>query len=397
VTKLKAFNVAPFTAPYPPALIIGGGYDPAEDALPVVAANRTMGRAVYIVNGDDGSPYQVYGIGESGANYVGSSPAMSSGPYAYAIPSDITAINTDFDAQGFADRLVFGTLGGYVWRIDVDDPVQTNWKGMLLADLSDTGAGANNPNGEKRKFFFPPAVAPQEVRSVPKVRVDAVYIGSGDKEHPLNTNSAGGVSPYAPFTTSDRMFMFMDNPALNANGLMPNASGAFVSAPVTLGGGTLEPLANGFSGGVDFSLAANDTKQGWMMFLDDGEKVVNAPTVFQIQSQFSLLRFGTYAPTGTSLGDCTPPGDGRLNEVNAVGGSFIPGILNANGAPSRYFTDFISRGYMSSTQLVILPSGGPGSAKQIFQFNCADANCRGSNIGTLGVPTKIYWYMEPEQ
>jgi Tfp pilus tip-associated adhesin PilY1 len=45
-------------------------------------------------------------------------------------------------------------MGGNVWRFDIDDANEANWRAELLASLS-------NATGEKRKFFFPPAVAPQ--------------------------------------------------------------------------------------------------------------------------------------------------------------------------------------------------------------------------------------------
>jgi type IV pilus assembly protein PilY1 len=161
----------------------------------------------------------------------------------YAIPSDVTAINTDFDAQGYIDRVLVGDMGGNVWRFDVDDGVAGNWKGELLASLS-------NGAGEKRKFFFPPAVAPQAV----PFRFDAVYIGSGDKEHPLLTQST------TPATTDDRMFMLMDDPSLNSGGGTPDSGGNSVHAtPITLG--TLFDIADVATTGVP--TASLPGLQGW--------------------------------------------------------------------------------------------------------------------------------------
>jgi Tfp pilus tip-associated adhesin PilY1 len=378
IVKLKALFGAPNN---PPALIFGGGYDPAEDTVPPGA--RTMGRAVFVVNGDNASTndgtLKSYGAGQGdvAGNYRTANMLTT-----YAVASDVTAINTDFDANNYVDRLIVGDLGGNVWRFDVDDPVSGAWRGLRLADLS-------NAAGEKRKFFFPPAVAPQDH----PFSFHAVYIGSGDKEHPLLTGST------TPATTDDRMFMLMDDPRLTSGGGTPDVGGpSALTTPITLA--TLVDIADVSTTGADansLTSTANSLtgRQGWSRRLDNGEKVINAPTVFRLQAQISRLRFGTYAPL-TQLNACTPPGEGRLNEIDSLSGDLLA-INGAAAGAQRWYTAFLSRGYMSSTQLLILPSGGAGSTKIIYQFNCADANCQGSQIGQLGAPTKIYWYLEPEQ
>ena len=374
IAKIKAlFGVANS----PPALIFGGGYDPAEDTVP--PGTRVMGRAVYVVNGDTGAVVKAFGNGQGNIAADFRTANMLS---TYAVPSDVTAINTDFDAQNYVDRLYVGDMGGNVWRFDVDDAVPGNWKGELLASLS-------NAAGEKRKFFFPPAVAPQDH----PFNFHAVYIGSGDKEHPLLTSST------TPPTTDDRMFMLMDDPTLNSGGGTPDTGGpSALATPIVLG--TLVDIADVSTTGADatsLTSTANSLKgrQGWSRRLQNGEKVINASTVFKLQAQISRLRFGTYAPL-VQLNACTPPGEGRLNEIDSLSGDLLA-INGAGAGPQRWYTGFLSRGYMSSTQLLILPSGGVGSTKVIYQFNCADANCQGTQIGTLGAPTKIYWYLEPEQ
>ena len=378
VVKLKSLFG---TTNNPPALIFGGGYDPAEDTVP--PATRNTGRAVFIVNGDTGATNNAvlksFGAGQGNIAADFRTANMLS---TYSVPSDVTAINTDFDAQNYVDRLYVGDMGGNVWRFDVDDANPANWKGELLASLS-------NAAGEKRKFFFPPAVAPQDH----PFNFHAVYIGSGDKEHPLLTGST------VPPTTDDRMFMLMDDPTLNSGGGTPDTGGpSALATPIVLG--TLVDIADISTTGADATSlisSANSLKgrQGWSRRLQNGEKVVNATTVFRLQSQISRLRFGTYAPL-VQLNACTPPGEGRLNEIDSLTGDLLA-INGAAAGPQRWYSGFLSRGYMSSTQLLILPSGGVGSTKIIYQFNCADANCQGTQIGTLGAPTKIYWYLEPEQ
>ena len=350
-----------------PALIFGGGYDPAEDTVP--PGTRKMGRALYVVNGKSGKPIQAWGAGLGG-------PYRTSGTIStYAIPSDVTAIDTDFD--GYVDRVYVGDLGGNVWRFDIDDKNENKWRAMQLASLS-------NVTGEKRKFFFPPAVAPQNQPF--SFSYDAVYIGSGDKEHPTLTSTT------TPATTDDRMFMLMDDPSLNSGGGTPDTSGvSALATPTTLS--TLLDISNTATVGVA-SVGANPVdligKQGWMRRLDNGEKVVNTPTVF-----FSRLRFGTYAPTATTNA-CTPPGEGRLNVIDSLSGSlFQLNTSSAMGASQRYYADFTSRGYMSSTQVIVLSKSD--KSKGLFGLTGGDGKTKAEDFGTIGAPTKVYWYMEPEQ
>ncbi len=378
----------------PPALIFGGGYDPAEDTVPPGA--RAIGRAVYIVNADTGAVLKSFGAGQGNvAGDFRNANMMTT----YAVPSDVTAINSDFDAIGYVDRLYVGDMGGNIWRFDVDDASTANWKGEMLASLS------NNPAGEpKRKFFFPPTAAPQ----AHPFRFDAVYVGSGDKEHPLLTQST------TPAIADDRFFMLMDDPSLNSGGGTPNVGGPSVQpTPSTLA--TLYDIANIATTGVDSvtqTVTPNSLtgRQGWFRRLDVGEKVVNTPSVFLTQTGASHVTFGTYAPLA-QLNACTPPGEGRLNEIDSLTGNLL--ALNAGSASlSRYFTNFLTRGFMSNTQMVILPAGAGSSSGSVGSGAGASSSGAGAGLYTctasdgsfscilrsrIGMPTKTYWYLEPEQ
>ena len=358
--KIKALFGAPNN---PPALIVGGGYDPGEDSVP--PSSRTMGRAVYVINGDDATIVNSWGVGQAGTYRTGG--AIST----YAIASAITAINADFDGQNYLDRLLVGDLGGNVWRFDIDDAVPANWRGLQLASLS-------NAVGEKRKFFFPPAVAPQIGTGY---LFHAVYIGSGDKEHPLLTAST------TPATTDDREFMLMDDPSLNSGGGTPSPAGpSSLATPITLG--TLVDIANNSVSGVPAASLVG--QQGWFRRLELGEKVISASTVFRIQNT-SRLRFGTFSPVA-QLNPCTPPGVGRLNEIDSLSGDLV--VLPGATLPTRWYATHIGTGYASSSVGLQLDIGGTNTSVQI---QCIGPNCLITKTGTVGVPTKIYWYMEPEQ
>jgi type IV pilus assembly protein PilY1 len=335
-----------------PALIFGGGYDVQEDGVPPAASANTMGRALYVVNGNTGAVIHWWGNSGPGILLTGS---MN-----YAIPSDVAALNTDLDAQGYVDRVYVGDMGGQVWRFDIDDASTAVWRGGLLADLS-------NAAGQRRKIFFPPSAAHQAIQGG-SVRFDAVYVGTGDREHPRLTSTT------VPPTVADKMFMIMDRD----QGLMQSGG-----TPASYATGDFLQLANSTLTGVD--PAALATKKGWYRDLDDGEKIINAPTIF-----LQRLQFGTYAPL-SQINACTPPGEGRLNEIDGLLGALLP--INGTSVSSpqdRYYASFLSRGLLSTTQLVVIGKG-------VYTLTCADGICQGKRVYTIGDAAKIYWYMEPEQ
>ena len=159
---------------------------------------------------------------------------------------------------------------------------------------------------------------------------------------------------------------------------------------------------------TDFVLVANDclsacvdpaaltTKKGWARDLETdctpdaagivicGEKVVSPPTVFSLK-----LRFGTYSPTAQSNA-CTPPGEGRLNEIDAVTGDLF-NLNTADGltAADRYYSS-TGRGYPSASVVIVL-------GRNVYLVTIIDGAPKFQLLGTIGNATKIYWYMEPEQ
>jgi len=105
---------------------------------------------------------------------------------------------------------------------------------------------------------------------------------------------------------------------------------------------------------------------------------------------FQKLRFGTYAPL-SQTNACTPPGEGRLNEIDALSA----GLFNLNAADGltstdRYYSGFITRGYISTGQIVVI-------GKNVYHIVVSDARLKANLVGSIGDATKIYWYMEPEQ
>jgi type IV pilus assembly protein PilY1 len=242
----KAFNVrGPSGARL--VLMFGAGYDPVEDTVPPGAA--TMGRGVYVLDALTGKELKFF---QSSAN---------AGSIQTSVPSDVAAIDRDFDT--LADRAYIGDMAGNIWRMDIDDADEGNWKMYQLAAL-----------GTSRKFFFRPDV-------VISKEFDLVLVGSGDREKPLDEKS------------TDRFYMLKDP--------LTGKSGA---GTVVIGEADL------VAGGTDISAA-----KGWYLDMRDGEKVVNAPL-----SIGGVTYFSTNRPTPDPA-SCSP----NLGEARAYAVDFLQG------------------------------------------------------------------------
>ena len=85
-------------------LAFGGGYD-AATLDPETSPVASKGNAIYMVDRDGSLVWHVDDTDDS--------------DLIYAIPSDLSIIDTDQD--GNADRIYVGDFGGQVWRVDFDD------------------------------------------------------------------------------------------------------------------------------------------------------------------------------------------------------------------------------------------------------------------------------------
>ena len=340
-----------------PVLIFGGGYDPAEDSLP--AATRTMGRGVFVVDAFSAAVVKSWVNGGAGV------PTEM----AYPIPSDVTALNMDFDAAGYLDRVYVGDTGGNVWRFDINNTNTGSWTIKLLANLS-----SDITSGDKRKILFPPAVVRQNSPS----RYDAVYVSTGDREHPtcLTSNQTTPLmtNTCATFMPSDKIFMLKDTDT----GVTSTSAAAI----------TLATLYN--SGASNLAVATDpaslSTFKGWYLSYENGEKASGSPTVFN-----NILRFGTYAPLGQSRGACVPAGEGRLSALSALTGDIAlvppgPGRTTIG----RYASYGAVSGFISTPRLYVFGT-------RVYSLSINPDGTKTDDVGTIGAATKTYWYMEPEQ
>lgn len=174
-----------------PVLIFGGGYNGDDGGdnvgdLGKDAANRNgaagsdddEGNAVFVVDAETGALVWKAVKGSSVA-YSSASLTFTHTDLADSIPSDLSA--ADMDGDGLLDRLYFGDTGGRVWRGDLHGSDRANWS---LSPLANLGRHYDAAAGNDLRFFNRPDIVP--TRDIDGV-YDAVLIGSGDRENPLDT------------------------------------------------------------------------------------------------------------------------------------------------------------------------------------------------------------------
>jgi type IV pilus assembly protein PilY1 len=182
----------------------------------------------------------------------------------FSVMSELTAV--DYDSDGYADRLYAGDAGGYIWRFDVGNDSTSNWDARRIFSLSPSAG---------RKFFYKPSVIMESNYAM-------LFIGSGDREHPLNRHAS----------MVDRFYALKD-----LGQTTPKGESDLTDV-------TLDLLQDPTTSASDIQqiLDSLNTSYGWFMGLpNSGEKVLAAPTVFN-----KVAYFTTYTPNTTITDPCNP-------------------------------------------------------------------------------------------
>jgi Tfp pilus tip-associated adhesin PilY1 len=388
-----------------PVLIFGGGYDPAvEDidpsTIPAGASNytstgvttaagttnRTMGRAIYVVNALTGA--LLWSAGGTNSTTSGTFDLTVTG-MDFAIPSAITVVKNE--SGGDINRAYVGDTGGNMWRIDFKDPI-ANTTITQIASIADFATREG-----RRKFQNAPDV-------VGATGFDAILIGSGDREHPLDTG------------VLDRFYMFKDKgtdagPATGTT-YAPSATPVTHTNPVIVEGALFNATLNciqdegaaGCSaagqGTTSAAVSLLDGSSGWYMSLVSvdpvtgaqtprGEKVVgNAVTIG------GTVFFGTNQPTSTATtepGVCTSDlGVARIYAVSATDATATLD-LNADGTlTGSERSQTLAGGGLPppATHVVVKPEGGDEPTELV----CVGIHCVTPTVPTLNSRLRKYWY-----
>lgn len=286
-------------------LLFAGGYDTNQD-LAIPAGPDASGTAIYMVDPLTGQRLW-WASNDSTADLV--LPRMT-----FSIPSDVAVVDSNGDNA--IDRIYVGDTGGQLWRVDLTDQVDPTAgtaagrdggsSGYVFADAgcgkgskpdsvtrdSTTNDCPNNTTEQhRRKFFYPPEIAPvQDPTYSSTPNYDAVVIGSGDREDPLDFLTSALTNPSSKEAVHNRIYVFRD---------YNYVPGAPTTAPAALTVNDLYDATANLLGtltgtALDTEISAIQAKDGWFIELQEasavlvpnglttihvGEKVLAKPTV----------------------------------------------------------------------------------------------------------------------
>lgn len=293
-TPLAAAKIQGYSGP---VVVVGGGYDPCEDANTAnPSCSGETGAAVYVLDANTGALIKSFST--SSMRAIAADVALA----AVANP-------------GVIDHAYAVDTGGSIYRIDFGASL-AQWTIQQVAYTS--GAG--------RKFLFSPALVPAPGGQV------YVVLGSGDREHPLQ-------SQYPYSSVVNRFYVYKDNLAATTATNLDDTSLMYdYTSPLTTCGTT--------------QVLPTSSMRGWSMALNQygqGEQTVTSATVAG-----GLIYFSTNRPIPATQGTCaTTLGEARGYVVNLFNASGAIGVTGSCGGARSGI--FIGGGLPPSPVLATLP------------------------------------------
>jgi type IV pilus assembly protein PilY1 len=280
-----------------PVVIFAGGYDRNKDyytgiqpkatgsTIRPIGTNDSTGTAIYVVNAETGALI-----------WTGTHTSLVD-----SIPTDLTIGDTTGD--GTTDRIVFGDTGGNIWRADLAGDTTSEWS---IHQVGRMGRHHVNDKTNDRRFFHAPDVV--KTKDSDGVAYDAIVIGTGDREDPLDRS--GMVENFLYVIRDYNIF-----PLTKTEKADPNLAERL--AVVTHA--DLVDISNCAPNDPD-PACGTGFDNGWRMKLQigPGEKNLSSPFTFS-----GTVFFTTYLPPGTiEAKTCGPSeGSGALYAVNLEDGS----------------------------------------------------------------------------
>ncbi len=278
-----------------PVIVFGGGYNGDDDGdwagdQGKDAANRSdtygtnddEGNAIFIVDAETGQLIWKAVDGAS-AGYTSSSKTYVHPDLDDSIPAELSA--ADMNGDGKLDRIYFGDTGGRVWRADIEGTDRANWSMMVLLNA---GRHYSNTATNDLRFFNRPDI----VKSNDGIgNFDAVLIGTGDREDPLETGM------------SNKFFMLKDRATVS--GSPPTTT----LTPATLADLTVDCVS---ASNCTSSTNENLSNRGWYFGLtSSGEKNLAAAV-----TAGGTIFFTTFMPTSDSSTCGLSEGSGYVYAVS---------------------------------------------------------------------------------
>ncbi|QDF66362.1 type IV pilin biogenesis protein [Shewanella sp. SNU WT4] len=325
-----------------PVLIFGGG----------MASKQGSGEAVYIINANTGSL-----ITKLTAEGMGS------------IATKVAVLDSDHD--GNTDRVYASDITGNIWRMDLTGNDKTKWTVFKFASIADAAP-------DNRMFFSEPVIAQTEFSNVhsennklsyQKVPYDAVTIGSGNRDHPLD------------LATNDRYYVFQDRYVATQK----FEPGNF---PTTLTSSDLYSVTSS-APTTETDNVAFGKKRGWYYdFGAAGEKTLSASLIFDGKVYFTSFVPPVTQTADLNLGICSFSGQGRL---------YVFDLHKGTRTSNQLYYELGDK--IPDTPQIVIPKPKAGEENNAYiigvgKGECENGECSGTiELGSGLTTNKIYYHL----
>ena len=344
-----------------PIAIFGGGYDTCEDKEPNTCTTP-RGDHIYVLDAETGERLTTFDTDRS-------------------VAADITMVDRNYDGQvEFAYAV---DTGGNLYRVNIGTAAPRDWTLTQVAALGCDTFSDSSPCSASgtlnRKFLYAPEVV------VVGTDQNAVLVGSGDREHPLDTNKAVEVD--------NAFFMVKDKPG-NPNWLADEDDNCGGQELICMA--SLLPIA---PEGDNPATEELNAKKGWALtfgtdtdgVVHNGEQVVTSAIVVG-----GVVYFSTHTPTastrvtcGPNLGTARAYGVGFWNAASPTGTTIRFDEMVAGGLPPSPVGGLVEIG--DSIYPFII--GG----RQLEGGGTSGLEVQNAGLVVSGVRSRTYWYIEPLQ
>ena len=260
--------------------VFGGGRDP--DNL----STGGLGQAIYMVDIETGK-------------------VIYERPVVGSVAADTAAVDTNQD--GYLDRIYVATMGGFVYRVDIETPVPlvddgvnpptinaAAWNPYKIFDTIDKDTGIRKP------IFFAPSVV-----FISQIGSYALAFGTGNRDELWSISPTGG----------DRFYVFVDDSARLDAASLPMTEATLTELPGTFVSGDLLTGSSLYGA------------RGWYLMLDEAanEKVVTPASAIS-----GILVFSTFLPEIEEEDDADAPGT-KLCAKRGDSRNYVVFTTNGNG------------------------------------------------------------------
>ncbi|HEU4646196.1 MAG TPA: hypothetical protein VFS80_11620, partial [Burkholderiales bacterium] len=334
--------------------------------------DRLKGRGILVVDAFSGQVVWQAGGALSTSSAAGARKLNVPG-MTCAIASDTTVLDKNRD--GFADRIYAGDTCGQVWRVDIATPDMDEWTVTRIAGISSGGA---TDIVNKRKFLFPPDI----VFGTDGVgNYAAVLMGTGDREHPFDTNVVNAFYMFKDRDSSDP-----GNPQAGATNSTSVKIASFATTP------TGDPTTHdnpGTTGVFDATNTEGANDRGWKIHIGSGEKVVSSAVTIS-----GTTFFNTNQPSSAAGGGACGSNLGIAREY-LVGFADAAATVDLNASGTISISDrstiHSGGGYLPSPVPVVVEIDG-----KRYQAVISGTSVQSPPGLALEKRTRVYWYKEVE-